>query len=159
MRMRGSCKAHEEKGRKKFVGQRLGVTPKSWLLIWSFVVFWLFFYMTFSSSWTKIPYNHDFWMFSIVFKNVNACASMRLLVKIHNINCQKLTVGIWNGISQCYKNLFGIQAISHATYDLKNGPTVLDHSNTQLVWCLVPHYNVFWKSWNLFLHLKQLKMT
>ena len=44
MRTRGSCKAHEEKRRKKFVGQRLGVTPKSWLtpkrwlLIWNFVV-------------------------------------------------------------------------------------------------------------------------
>ena len=45
MCMRGSCKTHEEKWRKKFVGQRLGVTPKSWLLIWNFVVFCSFFYM------------------------------------------------------------------------------------------------------------------
>ena len=43
MRTRGSCKAHEEKQRKQFVGQRLGVipkswlTPKRWLLIWNFV--------------------------------------------------------------------------------------------------------------------------
>ena len=35
-------KAYKEKRRKKFVGQRLGVTPKSWLLIWNFVVFVLF---------------------------------------------------------------------------------------------------------------------
>ena len=45
MLTRGSCKAHGEKWRKKFVGQRLGVTlkswltPKRWLLIWNFVVF------------------------------------------------------------------------------------------------------------------------
>ena len=38
-------KKNKEKGRKKLVGQRLGVTPKSWLtpkrwwLIWNFVVF------------------------------------------------------------------------------------------------------------------------
>ena len=43
--MRGSCKAQEEKRKKKFVGPRLRVTPKSWLtpkrwlLIWNFVVF------------------------------------------------------------------------------------------------------------------------
>ena len=43
MPMRGSCKAHEEKQRKKFVGQQLGVTPRSWLtpkrwlLIWNCV--------------------------------------------------------------------------------------------------------------------------
>ena len=35
---RGSSKAHEEKWRKKFVGQQLRVTPKSWLLTWNFVV-------------------------------------------------------------------------------------------------------------------------
>ena len=47
----GSCtrEAREEKGRKKFVGQRLRVTPKiwltpkSWLLIWNFEVFCYFF--------------------------------------------------------------------------------------------------------------------
>ena len=44
MRKRGSRKAREEKRKKKFVGQRLGVTPKSWLtpkrwlLIWNFFV-------------------------------------------------------------------------------------------------------------------------
>ena len=31
MHRRSSRKAHEEKQRKKFVGQSLGVTPKSWL--------------------------------------------------------------------------------------------------------------------------------
>ena len=36
---RGSCKTH-----KKFVGQWLGLTPKSWLLIWNFVLF---------STWTS----------------------------------------------------------------------------------------------------------
>ena len=45
MHTRGSGKAHEEKRRNKFVGQRLGVTPKSWLtpkrwlLIWSLLFF------------------------------------------------------------------------------------------------------------------------
>ena len=44
MQTRGSRKVHEEKGRKKFVGQQLGLTPKSWLtpksslLIWFFVI-------------------------------------------------------------------------------------------------------------------------
>ena len=37
MHTRGSRKAHEEKRKKKFVGQRLGATPKRWLLIWNFV--------------------------------------------------------------------------------------------------------------------------
>ena len=59
MRMRGSRKAHEEerrKTKKKFVSQRLGVTPKSWLtpkrwlLIWNFVVFCSFFYMHLSCA-------------------------------------------------------------------------------------------------------------
>ena len=58
MRTRGSCKAHEEKRKKKFVGQRLGVTPKSWLT-WFSNVF-------------------------IVFDHANAWASMHLLVEIHN---------------------------------------------------------------------------
>ena len=49
MRTRGSCKAHEEKQRKKFVGQRLRVTPKSWLLIWNF-----FFYMSNACAWRKM---------------------------------------------------------------------------------------------------------
>ena len=45
MHTRGSREAYEEKQRKQFVGQRLGVTPnrwltpKHWLLIWNFVVF------------------------------------------------------------------------------------------------------------------------
>ena len=49
---RGTREVYEEKQRKKFVGQRLGVTlkswltPKSWSLIWNFVVIVLF------STWT-----------------------------------------------------------------------------------------------------------
>ena len=45
MRTRGSCETHEEKQRKKFVDQQLGVTPKScltpkgWFLSWNFVLF------------------------------------------------------------------------------------------------------------------------
>ena len=55
LRTRGSCKAPEEKWRRKFVGQWLRVTPKSWLtpkrwlLIWFFCCFWLYSYM--SLSW------------------------------------------------------------------------------------------------------------
>ena len=60
MHTRDSCKAHEEKQRKKFVGQQLWVTlktwlsPKSWLVIWNFVFFWMFFYMSISCAWSKI---------------------------------------------------------------------------------------------------------
>ena len=42
LHMRGTREAYKEKQRKKFVGQGLGVTPKSWLtpkgwlLIWNF---------------------------------------------------------------------------------------------------------------------------
>ena len=62
MRTRGSCKAREEKWREKFVGQKLGVTPKSWLtpkrwlLIWNFVkLFSSFFFM--SLRWAS--HTHD----------------------------------------------------------------------------------------------------
>ena len=79
MRTRGSCETHEEKRRKKFVGQPMGVTPKSWwkpkdwLLIWNFV------------------------LFLIVFDHANACASMCSLVEIHNN---------WYKISQHITTLF-----------------------------------------------------
>ena len=57
MHTRNSRKAHKEKRRKIFVGQRLGVTPKSkswltpkrWLLIWIFV-----FYVSNSLEWLVI---------------------------------------------------------------------------------------------------------
>ena len=53
-----SCtrEAHEEKRRKKFVGQRLGVTPKSWstpkrwLLIWNFVTHFQVFLIVFDHA-------------------------------------------------------------------------------------------------------------
>ena len=67
----GSCKAREEKRRKKFVGHRLGVTLKSWLtpkrwsLIWNFVVFCLFFCMSISCAWGKMfSEKHFFLCFS-----------------------------------------------------------------------------------------------
>ena len=95
VRTRGSCKTNEEKRRKKFVGQRLGVTlkspltPKSWLLIWKIVVLILFLHNP--RMWVKpifiylkkVLFN-DFWMFFIVFDHANACASMWFLVEIHN---------------------------------------------------------------------------
>ena len=60
MHTRGSCKAHEEKQWKKFVGQRLGVTtkswltPKSWLLIWNLHEPYMVFYC-FQPLWTHAP--------------------------------------------------------------------------------------------------------
>ena len=39
MRTKGLQEAHEEKQRKKFVGQQLRVTPNRWLLIWNFAAF------------------------------------------------------------------------------------------------------------------------
>ena len=95
MRTRGSCKTHEEKRRKKFVGQPLGVTlkssltPKSWLLIWKIVVLILFLHNPLMCVkpifiyLKKVLFN-DFWMFFIVFDHANACASMHSLVEIHN---------------------------------------------------------------------------
>ena len=50
----------KKNGEKKFVGQWLGVTPKSWLtpkrwlLIWNFVVFCSFFYMGVPCAWRKM---------------------------------------------------------------------------------------------------------
>ena len=46
MHTRGSCKDHEEKRRKKFVGQPLGMTPKSWLT---------------PKSWTKFQMSNQHW--------------------------------------------------------------------------------------------------
>ena len=72
MRTRGSCETHEEKRRKKFVGQRLGVTPKSWLtpkrwlLIWIFVTFFFIFlhesHMSLLWAWSFSNVFHHFWM-------------------------------------------------------------------------------------------------
>ena len=50
MRTRGSCKAHEEKWGKKFVGQQLGVTPKSWLAPKSWLLIWIFKSLQISSK-------------------------------------------------------------------------------------------------------------
>ena len=96
-----SCtrEALDEKRRKKFVGQRLGVTPKSWLtpkcwlLIWNFAVFCSFCYMSVSCAWRKMFWKNffnDFRMFLIVFGHANACASMCSLVEIHNTQAQYL---------------------------------------------------------------------
>ena len=77
MPTRGSCETHEEKRRKKFVGQQLVVTPKGWLLVGNFVVFVLF------STWvTHVHVQmfsekhifHHFTKFFIVFQ---PCERMR----------------------------------------------------------------------------------
>ena len=41
-------------------------------------------YVSLPCAWWKRHFFHDFWMFSIVFDHANSCASMRLLVEIHN---------------------------------------------------------------------------
>ena len=65
MRARGTREAYKEKRRKKFVGQRLGVTPKSWL------------------TDTLNLFTH-FQVFLIIFDHANACKSMQSLAEIHN---------------------------------------------------------------------------
>ena len=99
---REACKAHEEKQRKtkkKFVGQRLGVTPKSclthkhWLLIWKFVVFVLREPLV--RMMKKVLFTH-FRVFSIVFDHADACA-----VEIHNTCIFHIIFQIW-----CYAAVF-----------------------------------------------------
>ena len=143
---RGTQEAYREKRSKKFVGQRLRLTPKSWLtpkgwlLIWNLVVFCTFFYMSNECEWCKCSLKnyknpnerpafgcqpafgshsqsltnklfssiffmrltwashandekvtfYHFWMFFIFFNHANACASMPLLVEIHNIIASKI---------------------------------------------------------------------
>ena len=69
MRTRGSCKAHEKKRRKKYVGQQLGVTPKSWLTF--FFVFLQEPYMSLSYAWWK----RYFLWFSNVFHHFRPCCA------------------------------------------------------------------------------------
>ena len=64
-------------------------------------LFSLFFFVSLSCAWTKRYFFHNFLMFLIIFDHVNACASMSLLVEIHN-NCHlqmplvKWFVEMWN---------------------------------------------------------------
>ena len=104
MRTRGLREAYEQKRRKKFVGQRLGVTPKSWLtpkrwlLIWNFVVFCSFSYMRFSCAWYfwKTLLRFSLWalreplmrmMKKVLFYSFSSVfdRSMRSLAEIHNM--------------------------------------------------------------------------
>ena len=57
MHTRGSCKGHERKRRKKIVGQRFGVTPRSWLSPKS----WLLScnVVVFQSFSTRATYAHE----------------------------------------------------------------------------------------------------
>ena len=48
-------------------------------------VFSSFFFLSLSCAWWKGYFFHNFQMFFIVLDHANACASMHLLVKIHNI--------------------------------------------------------------------------
>ena len=70
---RGSCKTHEEKQRKKFVGQRLGVSPKSWLTPKSWLLIWYFFLITFLHA----TYMSLSCTFKCFFYNFQPCKPMR----------------------------------------------------------------------------------
>ena len=71
---RGSCKTHEEKQRKKFVGQRLEVSPKSWLTPKAGCSFGiLLFFYHFSSCDLHEPLVH----IQMFFYHFRPCKPMR----------------------------------------------------------------------------------
>ena len=67
---RGSCKTHEEKQRKNFVGQPLGVSPKSWLTPKGWLLIWNYF--TLDDCITSILNFHN-----IVFQKTFCVMHMR----------------------------------------------------------------------------------
>ena len=80
MRTRGSCKASEEKWRKKFVGQQLGVTPRSWLTPKRWLLIWYF--LRFSSCISHEPLVRMmervlFSSFFNIFHSFQPCECMR----------------------------------------------------------------------------------
>ena len=71
------------------VNQLLGVTPNCWPTNF-FSVFLCVPYVSLSCEWWKRYFFTHFRVFLIIFDHVNSCASMRSLVKIHNIYFQFL---------------------------------------------------------------------